>query len=233
MIRIAFLICSILLLAACNPPTNDSESHDSQDPLVLEVYPASTGMAGQIESALAYLLAGSARENRTGIVTVLPNGHIAVSAPASMQPGIAALIEQIAESEPEPPSQVRIRQWLVEATPAKNVMIPDNLASLEKPLTNTTALTGPLSFKRLEQVEFRVLEGRQGRINGKMLDVSAQARQIVSDTILLRMQIRSRPTGSYLETDMSVNSGERVVMGMVENREQEAMLMLVLEAEIL
>ena len=228
MIRTVILVIALVTLTACQSERDVSDSDPGSVPgsLRIEVYSTGETPVADVERHLKAVFP-------SGNYRALPNGRIAVAASVSQQPSIGKLIEQLGRTEPEPPSQIRIRQWLVEATPAENVMVPDNLVYLEKPLTDTATLTGSLSFKRLEQVEFRVLEGGQGRTSGKMLDVSADARQIVSDTILLGMKIHSRPTGSYLETEMSIESGERVVMGMLEHSDQEAMLLLVLEAEIL
>lgn len=228
MIRTAFVVTALLTLTACQPDRDVPDGDPGSVPgsLRIEVYSTGETPVAEVERHLKAVFP-------SGNYRALPNGRIAVAASVSQQPSIGKLIEQLGKTEPEPPSQIRIRQWLVEATPADDVTVSENLVSIEKALTDTTALTGPLSFRRLEQVEFRVLEGRGGRITGKMLDVSANVRQIVSDTILLRMTINSRPIDSYLETDMAITSGERIVMGMVEHPEQEAMLLLVLEAEIL
>jgi len=228
MIRTVILVSALVILTACQSERDVSDSDPGSVPgsLRIEVYSTGETPVADVERHLKAVFP-------SGNYRALPNGRIAVAASVSQQPSIGNLIEQLGKTEPEPPSQIRIRQWLVEATPTDNVMVPESLVSLEKALTDTTALTGPLSFRRLEQVEFRVLEGRKGRISGKMLDVSANVRQIVSDTILLRMTINSRPIDSYLETDMAIDSGERIVMGMVEHPDQEAMLLLVLEAEIL
>lgn len=228
MIRTVILVSALVILTACQSERDVSDSDPGSVPgsLRIEVYSTGETPVADVERHLKAVFP-------SGNYRALPNGRIAVAASVSQQPSIGKLIEQLGKTEPEPPSQIRIRQWLVEATPTDNVMVPESLVSLEKALTDTTALTGPLSFRRLEQVEFRVLEGRKGRISGKMLDVSANVRQIVSDTILLRMTINSRPIDSYLETDMAIDSGERIVMGMVEHPDQEAMLLLVLEAEIL
>jgi len=228
MTRTAFLAIVLLTLTACESDRDVPDSNPGSVPgnLRIEVYSTGETPVAEVERHLKAVFP-------SGNYRALPNGRIAVAASVSQQPSIGKLIEQLGKTEPEPPSQIRIRQWLVEATPADDVMVPENLLSLEKALTDTTTLIGPLSFRRLEQVEFRVLEGQQGRISGKMLEVSADVRQIVSDTILLRMRINSRPIDSYLETDMAITSGERIVMGMVEHPDQEAMLLLVLEAEIL
>lgn len=231
MIRTAFLLIVLLALTACQSdrdvPDNDPGSVPGS--LRIEVYSTGETPVAEVERHLRAVFP-------SGNYRALPNGRIAVAASVSQQPSIGKLIEQLGKTEPEPPSQIRIRQWLVEATPADDVMVPDNLVYLEKALTDTTALTGPLSFRRLEQVEFLLLEGREGRIQGQMMDVQADVHQIVSETILLNMAVNySRQTRerSNLITDMAINSGERIVMGMVEHPDQEAMLLLVLEAEIL
>lgn len=228
MIRGAILVIALLTLTACHPDREipDDNSASVSPNLRIEVYSTGEAPVTEVERHLMALYpSGNYRE--------LPNGRIAVAAPLSQQASIAKLIDQLTSTRSEPPTEIRLRQWLVEATPADSPMIPENLVSIKDALTDTTALTGPMSFNRLEQVEFRVIEGRKGRIGGKILDVSAGVRQIVSDTILLNMNVNSRSTRIFLETDMAIDSGEHVVMGMVEHPDHEAILLLVLEAEIL
>jgi len=234
MIRTAILIGTLVLLAGCNRPPNDPESGQAHDPLVLEVYPAGPGMAERIESSLAYLLSG--RDNRIGRVTTLPNGHIAVSAPASMQPGIAALIEEIVDTGPVATRQVRIRQWLIEATAAEQTRVPANLASLEAELRDFASSVGAMAFERLDQAEHVMLDGRSSNLESKLLD-SSVATRIQGERILLELSTRA-PLLGRLNTEFSARNGQNLIMAQLEKAESDeqangSMILFVVQAEIL
>lgn len=234
MIRIAFLICSILLLAACNPPPNDSEATDRREPLVLEVYPVSRGMADQIESSLGFLLSGD--EVGSSRVRTLPNGHIAVSAPASMQPGIATLIEQISESGPVVKRQVRIRQWLIQGAPAEETTIPSNLASLEAELRDFASSAGDMAFERLDTAQHIMLDGKRSNVSSKLLNSSLRTR-IEGDRVLVDINTRA-PMLGRLDTEFSAAPGQSLVMAKLEKpgnegQESDKIVIFVIQANIL
>lgn len=236
MIRNTFLICTVLLLAACNPAPNDAESHDGRDPMVLEVYPVGSGMGDQIESALDYLLSGSVSENRIGSVQSLPNGHIAVSAPASMQPGIAALIEQVAESGPAETRQIRIHQWLIEGTAAERTSLPSNLASLEAELRDVASSAGDMVFERLDTSQHITLDGKPLEFTGKLLNSTLRAR-IVNKSVLVDISTRA-PMLGRVNTEFSVKSGQSLVIAQLGKRESEdqdaeKLIIFIFRAEIL
>lgn len=234
MLRTAFLIGFVLLLAACNPLPNDSEKNDAPDPLVLEMYPADSGIADRIESDLGYLL--SSGEDGVGKVATLPNGHIAVAAPASMQSGIATLIEQITESGPERPKQVRIRQWLIEGTAAPQTSIPPTLASLEAELRDFTSSAGKMAFERLDTSQHIMLDGKHSNLSSRLLNSSLQTR-IEAGRILADVNT-SAPMLGRINTEVSVESGQRLVIAQVgkpdgEGEETEKLIIFVFQAEIL
>ncbi len=232
MIRIAFLICTISLLAACNSQPSDTQATDGQEPPVIKVYPASESMADGIESALRVLLSGG--EVRAGAVRALPNGHIAVSAPASMQPGIAELIERIAGSGPMMKRQVRIKQWLIEGAPAEQTAIPSNLAPLEAELRDFAISAGDMAFQRLDTSQHIMLDGRPSVASSKLLNSSFQTR-IEGDRIFVAI-ITQAPMLRRLETEFSAASGQRQVLAQLERPErdaQEKIIVFVIQADIL
>jgi len=234
MIRASFLVLMILFLAACNPLPDNSGDGDSQQPLVLEVYAVSGGMAEPIESALRVLLADG--ENGVGNVRAMPNGNIAVAAPASMQAGIAKLIEQIAESGPEPTQQVQIRLWLIEGTAAEQTSIPSNLASLEAELRDVASSAGDMAFERLDTSQHITLDGKHSNFSGKLLNSSLRTR-IENERVLVDINA-SAPMLGRVNTEFSVESGQSLViaqLGKRENESQEAekLVIFIFKAEIL
>lgn len=234
MIRTTFLICTVLLLSACNPPPNDSETSRANEPLVLEVYPVGSGMADPIESALRDLLGND--ETSMGNVRALPNGNIAVAAPASMQPGIATLIEQIAQSEPERTQQIQIRQWLIEATPAAQTNVPETLALLEAELRDFASSAGDMAFERLDTSQHIMLNAKFSNLSSKLLHSSVQAR-IEGERILADVNTRA-PMMGRVNTEFSVESGQSLVVAQMgkpggEQEETDKLVIFVFQAEIL
>lgn len=225
MVRTAFLVVALLTLTACQPESDVPDSDSVPGNLMIKVYSTGETPIDDVESHIKALFP-------SGKVRALPNGRIAVAAPGPQQPSIGALIEQLSKTEPEPPRQVRVRQWLVEGTPADQVAIPDNLAILEKPLLDTAELAGPMAFERLELVAFQGLEERRAKAIGKIMNTSVGVR-IQDDRIELLTETDTRPYGSRLETDITLASGERIVMGLVENPDRDSMLLFVVQAEIL
>jgi len=234
MIRTASLICTVLILAACNPLSDDSEATSAHEPLVLEVYPVASGMADQIESSLGFLLSGG--ESGTGRVSILPNGHIAVAAPESMQPGIAALIKKIAESGPVETRQVRIRQWLIEGSSSGQTTIPENLATLEVELLDFAAAAGNMAFERLDTSQHIMLDGKHSNLTSKLLNSSLQAR-IEAGRILADVSTRA-PMLGRVSTEFSVESGQSLVVAQIgkpvgEGEQAEKLIIFAFQAEIL
>src|SRR6056297_3595854 len=231
MIRTASLICTVLILAACNPLSDDSEATSAHEPLVLEVYPVASGMADQIESSLGFLLSGG--ESGTGRVSILPNGHIAVAAPES---GIAALIKKIAESGPVETRQVRIRQWLIEGSSSGQTTIPENLATLEVELLDFAAAAGNMAFERLDTSQHIMLDGKHSNLTSKLLNSSLQAR-IEAGRILADVSTRA-PMLGRVSTEFSVESGQSLVVAQIgkpvgEGEQAEKLIIFAFQAEIL
>ena len=224
MIRNAFLVLALLTLAACQHETHVPDNNSVPGNLKIEIYSTGETPVEEIERHIEALFP-------SGNVRALPNGRIAVAAPAPQQPSIGELIKQLGKAEPEPARQVRVRQWLVEGTPSDQVAIPDNLSTLEKPLLDTAELAGPMTFERLEMIEFQVLEQRRAKAKGEIMQTSVLV-QIEADTIQLRTDTLTG-IGSGLETDITLASGERIVMGMVGNRDDDSMLLFIIQAEIL
>lgn len=223
MIRTAFLVIVLLTLTACQSDTEVPDNNAVPGNLKIEIYSTGETPVDEVEEHIKALFP-------SGNVRALPNGRIAVAAPAPQQPSIGELIKQLSKAEPA--RQVRVRQWLIEATPSDQVAVPDNLSTLEEPLLDTAKVIGPMAFERIEQVEFLGLEGRRATVAGKAMQISTWV-QLEGDRIELGTETSTNPYGSFLETNISMASGERVVMGLVEHPDGDSMLLFVIHAEIL
>jgi len=227
MIRNAFLLIALIMLTACqsdhDAPENDSGPAPSN--LTIEVYSTGGTPVAEVEKHLMALFP-------FGKIRALPDDRIAVAAPAPQQYSIGALIEQLSANGSTAARQVQVRQWLVEGTPAEQTGVPDNLAALEKQLLATAELAGPMTFQRLELVQFQLLDDRITKVGGNLMNLTVGA-QIHADTIELTTKAYIRSLDHSLETDMALTSGAPVVMGLVENKDRGSMLLFIVQAEIL
>lgn len=223
MIRTAFLVVVFLTLTACQSDTQIPDNNAVPENLKIEIYSTGETPVDEVEEHIKALFP-------SGNVRSLPNGRIAVAAPAPQQPSIGELIKQLSKAEPA--RQVRVRQWLIKATPSDQVAIPDNLTTLEEPLLDTAEVSGPAAFERIEMVEFQGLEGRRTTVIGKAMQIAIFVR-LEGNRIELRTQTNTKPYNSVLETNITLVSGEPIVMGLVENADGDSMLLFVIEAEIL
>lgn len=223
MIRTAFLVIVLLTLAACQSDTEVPDNSANPAYLKIEIYSTGETPVDEVEEHIKALFP-------SGNVRALPNGRIAVAAPRQQQPSIGELIKQLSEAEPA--RQVRVRQWLIKATPSDQVAIPNNLTTLEEPLLDTVEVSGPAAFERIEMAEFQGLEGRRATVVGKAMQIRMWVR-LEGNRIELRTETNTTPYGSLLETNISLVSGEPIVMGLVENADGDSMLLFVIEAEIL
>jgi len=94
MTRIALTALTIVLLTGCTPRSSTDDRAGADTPK-LAVYETESGSAARISMALNELLSGFGDDSRTGNVSVLPNGQIAVSAPASIHPAVERLIQRM------------------------------------------------------------------------------------------------------------------------------------------
>lgn len=210
MIRIAFIAIVLLTLTACQPDSEISNSDDSvPGNLTLELYSTGDTSAQRVAFALDQLLDGFLGQARA-----LRNGQIAVAAPASIQSGVARVIEQLAEAGEPEIRRIRVRQWLIEGNPAGQTKIPDELAALAGPLEATTASVGNLGFRLLDRSEHVMLENTKSTIRGKLLDTNINARA-TADRIQLDLNIETSLLGG-VRAEIGLDPGEHIVMAQIE-----------------
>jgi len=113
MTRIACAALMIALATGCTP-RSQTEDSAAGDALKLAVYETESGAAPRISMALNQLLSGHGESGRIGRVSILPNGQVAVSAPASIHPAVEQLIERMDVSAAPSARKIRIQTATVE-----------------------------------------------------------------------------------------------------------------------
>lgn len=243
MTRMLFLLFpAAVLIAACSnepDPSSGTAGVETEDPLVLKLYETGDASPRNVDEALGFLLSGI-EEAR---IRALPNGRVAISAPASAHSGIermiAALAESggaLAESGDAEPRSIRIHQWLIEGKPADRTTIPERLAPLRDALTELTDAVGPLSLEQLDRTEFVTNENQISNITGKLLRTNIRA-HAAGDALLLDVNV-STPSLGRINTEITVPSGEHVVLAQIQRpledeADPDSIIVFVIRADLI
>ena len=230
----AFLPITLLLLAsACTPTDHASPSSESSEtePFVLELYSTGDASARHVAVALDQLL-----DEVLGQVRALPNGQVAVAAPASIQNGVARVIERLVEAGEPTIRRIRVRQWLIEGSPAERTGIPDELTALEPSLQATAESMGAMAFRSLDNVEHVMLEDTGSAIRGKLLETEVDART-TADRIVLDLNVGT-PMFGGVRAEIGLDPGEHIVMAQIErplgsDEKADSIVLFVVQAEFI
>jgi len=201
--------------------------------VVLRSYDVRPELASEISSALGRSLAGG--KDKDGIpygqVTLSPNGQLLVTAPPSVQRGVAKVLEDIEAREPLPTPTIRFEAWLVAASPGNHVDSP-NLEELEPALHAVEQSRGSMHFELLEKLSTQVRSGQGSKIEGQRstMEVNTSLRSNGKDQPLVAarvgLQLMPSSAGEYnssnvftpgrgtkLEAQTEMRPGELLVVG--------------------
>jgi hypothetical protein len=192
---------------------------------VLRSYDVKPEIAAEISNALRAALAVGKDGVPYGQVTLSPNGQLLVTAPPSVQQGVAKILEDIASRKPPPTPTIRFEAWLVAASPGDRVDSP-NLKELEPALHAVEESKGSLHFELVEKLSTQVRSGQRSQIQGQHygLEVNTSLRQDSKDqpVIAARIQLHqlvfmpgfpNPANGSGLEAQTEMRPGELLVVG--------------------
>jgi hypothetical protein len=229
------LFPAAVLIAACSnepDPSSGTAGVETEDPLVLKLYETGDASPRNVDEALGFLLSGI-EEAR---IRALPNGRVAISAPASAHSGIERMIAALAESGDAEPRSIRIHQWLIEGKPADRTTIPERLAPLRDALTELTDAVGPLSLEQLDRTEFVTNENQISNIFGKLLRTNIRA-HAAGDALLLDVNV-STPSLGRINTEITVPSGEHVVLAQIQRpledeADPDSIIVFVIRADLI
>lgn len=216
------VLAAALALPGClgggdNPPSNPDE-------LVIRSYDVPEGVEGRTLLDMVNGLLGP-RESSLGSARLYPypDGRLVVTAPASLQAGIADLIAEMKagpRKAKEPPAALAIRYWVLLARPTAGQ--PSVAANLQDDPTVKTAIDeivaaqGPMEFALLEGLRLGVVEGQEALIRGRRVSVDQKVTRTTEGGSLAEIEIgisgaQGRPNS--LRTWARLDPGKIVVLG--------------------
>lgn len=132
-----------------------------RDPVIMRSYEVPAEIATEVQGALVYVLSRGASEASLGRVSLLPNGHLVVTAPASVQAGVSHILQQIGDTRPTPTPTIGFDLWVVTATPGPAAQASDALEEIEPALAAIRTARGPLTFELLEKLSTATRSGHE------------------------------------------------------------------------
>jgi hypothetical protein len=203
----------------------------SPEAAVLRSYEVKPEVAVEISNALRMALSTGKDGAPYGQVTLSPNGQLLVTAPPSVQQGVAKILEDIATRKPPSTPTIRFEAWLVAAAPGERVDSP-NLKELEPALRAVEESKGSMRFELLEKLSTQVRSGQRSEIQGQRstMEVNTSIRRDSKDqpVIAARIELQLLPSsagefnssnvftpgrGSGLEAQTEMRPGELLVVG--------------------
>jgi hypothetical protein len=139
-----------------------------RDSVTIRSYPVAPEIAGEMRSALADALTTTSKDGAAlGRVSLTADGHLLVTAPESVQRGVAKLLAEVAANKPAPTPAIHFEMWLVSAVPG-TASPSDNgpgLAEIGPALADIQKSRGPLKFELTEKL---ALTARAGADDGEI-----------------------------------------------------------------
>jgi len=195
------------------------------DPVVLESYTVPAEIAGEVRNALAGALWHGNDSPPLGQVTLMPNGRLVVTAPASVQEGVSRVIHDVIENKPGPTPAITFDVWIVTAAPgndsqAGKAQAAESLAEIGPALGAIQKAKGPLRFELLEKLSTVARTGRdKSKVRGAQafMEVDASLRTAEDNQQMvaakLQMGVMGLGWNSNLEAQSEMRPGELLVVG--------------------
>lgn len=190
------------------------------DPVVLENYAVPPEIAEEVSRALSGALWRGQNDPPIGAVTLMPNGRLVVTAPASVQRSVSRIIDDITENKPGPTPAITFDVWVVTATAGGNPQTPEALAEVGPALEVIRKAKGPQAFELLEKLSTVARTGRDSSdVHGarSSMKVDASLRRAEDNQQLVAAKLRIGINGlgwnSGLEAQTEMRPGELLVVG--------------------
>jgi len=175
--KLVSALAALVLAATVGSCTRSLPVSPSTDEVVIQTYAVPEGIdAADLVSDLRRSLQRG--EEALGSVSLYPGGSLAVTAPASVQAGVAGLIATIAQAAPstrEPAKMVTVHYWALIARPVSKEggQVDGTLAhvtGLQPVLHEIMAAQGSLQFDLLEQLQLVAADSR-AQARGRRMQV--------------------------------------------------------------
>lgn len=190
------------------------------DPVVLQTYAVPPEIAEEVRNALSGALWRGQNDPPIGQVTLMPNGSLVVTAPASVQEGVGRIIHDITENRPGPTPSIRFDLWVVAASPGEGTQASDALEEVAPALEVIRKAKGPLEFELVEKLSTVARTGRDdSSVRGARasMQVRASLRTAEDNQQVVAAKLRTGVGGfgwdSSLEAQAEMRPGELLVVG--------------------
>jgi hypothetical protein len=204
-----------------------TQSWRGSEAVVLRSYEVKPEIAMEVSNALRTTLAGGKDGVPYGQVTLSPSGQLLVTAPPSVQQGVAKILEDVASRKPASTPTIRFEAWLVAASPGDGIDSP-NIKELESALRAVEESRGSMRFELLEKLSTQVRSGQRSEIQGQRstMEVATSLRRDSKDQPLIAARIELHLLnfapgyfnpggggGPGLEAETEMRPGELLVVG--------------------
>jgi hypothetical protein len=193
--------------------------------VTIESYPVRPEIARELHSVLRAALASASKEGTPlARVSLLPNGQLLVTAPASVQKGVQRILAEVESKQPEATPSIRFEAWLVKAKRGTQGEAA-NLTEVQPALDAISKAQGaPLHFELLENLSTRTRTGAdesliQGSHAGMKLELATVRRNdknepiIAADLRIWLSTVELSIPGRAIKTLAELRPGELLVVG--------------------
>lgn len=231
---LTFVALAVPSLAGCQAPAQPAPVASAAPPVAALAPPASVapeaaaevemkayevpGMRGpELVGVLKQVLSRGSDSPPLGRATAMDDGRVLVVAGPGIQAGVASLCEALQSETPTEPKTVKLSYWIVYADAAENTEIAD-MDILSEALNEVAEATGPSRFSLAEHASIASIANTSARTRGKLARFE-QVASLHGDTVVADLSIefnphvRGMPIHNRLETRMSLEPGETVVLG--------------------
>ncbi len=198
------------------------QTRSEPGPVVIRTYLVSPSSAAEVESSVNTLLLRAKEQGGTfGRARMVSANLMAVSAPETMQSGIADVIGQLEAAPERETVRIRIHIWLVAGTPAASVQFDENAVILKDTLEQASAFAGAKRYEVLDYVQSAFRSGARASVHGG--DLGGEVEAIVrGERIAARLELLSRSAQNRrIETEIDFKVGETVLLAQTGNGGQD------------
>ncbi len=238
------VLATTFALAACVPPpaTPAPAAPAAEPELELVTYKVNPATSSKVQGILGRLLRPN-QDDAVGTYAEAPGGRIAVLAPASVQSGVAAMLEEVGSSDAvEPaPANLRFSYWLVSGTPSTSGTgpLPTNLKPLSDTLASIVGWDGDQFFRLVGHSTLTSVDGERAQSDAADLSVEQTAAidqgtgRILAD-VDLRLAVEGPGRPPELETRVQLAPGQTLILSTLDGGSQQpGQMYVIVRADIL
>lgn len=206
----------LLILGAISLGCAERVAHaEPAEPIELQTYKVPPDYQEEIKMMLRSALESDA--NRVGRVTAGPAGTILVVAPARIQSGVRAILDDLKglETPPLPPAPVKLSYWFLVGRPMDPSRGPFAFRGVSAPMKIEPALQkivdaqGPTEFALVEQLELTSLDRAQ--IGGSSFRVDQRTSR-AGDKVVAELSIGLLQGGNRFQSQVMLEPNQVVVL---------------------